>query len=188
MESVGGEDRCVWLLHESAGELQEGGFEIDFFFAEEQECEVGVDQSGGDGAVVFDGGFQSCFDDLVFGDGHLFDAVKLFEEFSGLIGAFADADLQEDALTGFSHDFGDVAIDDHVTFLDHANAGADICEFGEDVAADDDSFLHFAQSAEEPADFDASSGVKSAGGFIEEEDFGVMEECASESDALSLSA
>jgi hypothetical protein len=56
------------LLNEAAGELQEGGFEVDFFFSEEEESEAGLNQSGGDGAVVFDGGFKCCLDDLIFGD------------------------------------------------------------------------------------------------------------------------
>lgn len=177
-----------WLLHEAAGQLEKCSFEVDFFFAEESESKVGLNESSWNAAVVFDGRFESCFEQLVFGDGDFFDAIELFEESGGGVGAFADTDLQEDSLSGLSHDFSDVSVNDHIAFFDHTDARADICQFRQNVAADDHRFLHFAQPAKESADFDTSTGIESAGRFIEKQDLRIMQKSACESDSLGLAA
>lgn len=181
-------DPLSGLLHESLSELQEGSFQVDFFFAEQGECEVCGDKFCGEAAVVFDVGFQCGFDELVFCDGDFFNAVELFQQSCGGIGPLFDSNVQQDSLPCFAHDFGDVAIDDHMAFLDHTDSGTDVCQFREDVAADDDGFSHLPQSSEEISDLNAGSRVQSAGGFIQQQHLWIVEQCACESDALSLSA
>ncbi|GDX91751.1 hypothetical protein LBMAG46_17580 [Planctomycetia bacterium] len=87
-----------------------------------------------------------------------------------------------------AHDFGDVAIDDHVAFFNHSDSRTHVCQFRQDMAADDDSFAHLSESSEEISDFDAGAGVQSAGGLIQQQHLRVVQQCAGQSDALSLSA
>ena len=56
------------------------------------------------------------------------------------------------------------------------------------MAADDDGLLHLAELLEQVANFDAGARVKSAGGFVEQQHLRLVQQHASEADALRLSA
>ena len=55
-------------LHKPFGELQEGGFQIDFFFAKEGDGGSALNQCRGKIAVVFHIWFQGYFNQLLFPD------------------------------------------------------------------------------------------------------------------------
>jgi len=176
------------LLHETFGQFHEGSFEVEFFFAEEEELEAFLNQLGRDFAVVEDSVLQGDQQDavLVFGDG--FDGGHLFEEFGsfGLVGG--DPDIQDDRLADLLHDLIDLAVDEEDSLFDHADLITDVGKLRKNVAGDDDGLVEFAKPLKQVADFDADAGVETAGRFVEEENLRFVEEYAGEADALRLTA
>ncbi len=69
-------------LAEACGEGHEGGFEVDFFFAEELYFVAGGDEQCGEVGVVFDAGFESD-GELVIRNRDGIDEVRLLEEAGG---------------------------------------------------------------------------------------------------------
>lgn len=79
---------------------------------------------------------------------------------------------------------GDGAAVDEFAFFDDGDAVAEVLEFAEDVGGDEDGFAHALEFLEDGHHFDAGSGVESAGGFVEEEELGVVDEDAGEAESL----
>src|SRR5205823_6568850 len=68
--------------------------------------------------------------------------------------------------------------------LDDADAGAHLAQLGQDVGADHEELAHAGQLGEEAAHLDAGAGVQAAGGLVEQEDLGVVDEHAGDAQAL----
>ena len=79
---------------------------------------------------------------------------------------------------------GDRAAVNEFAFFDDGDAVAEVLEFAENVGGDKDGFAHALEFLEDGHHFDAGSGVQAAGGFVEEEELGVVDEDAGEAEPL----
>lgn len=79
---------------------------------------------------------------------------------------------------------GDRAAVNELAFFDDGDAVAEVLEFAEDVGGDENGFSHALEFLEDGHHFNAGSGVKSAGGFVEEKKLGVVNEDAGEAESL----
>ena len=76
------------------------------------------------------------------------------------------------------------AVVDDATLVDEKQRIAHLAEFGEDVRADQDGFSFLSQDADEVFQLNAGLGIETGGGFIEDEDFWIVEEGPAETEPL----
>jgi hypothetical protein len=155
-------------------------------------AEVSGDFAAGGGS----GGF------LLGGAGFFDDAEEVAFEVSGwciyadFITRDAGAEVVEDLLHGFAGEGGGGDLDgvgvgeefaegalglDAATVVDY-DAVADVFDIGEEVAAEDDGGSAVGEGDNEIFDFAAADGVEAGGGFIEDDEFRVIDEGLGEAD------
>ena len=72
----------------------------------------------------------------------------------------------------------------HGATVEDGHAVAQLGEFAEDVGGDKDGFAEALELLEDLHELDAGAGIEAAGGFVEEEEIGIVDEDAGEGDAL----
>ena len=72
----------------------------------------------------------------------------------------------------------------HLPRLDDADARAELAEFMEDVAGNQDRFSHRLQFLEQLAHLDAGAGIEAARRFVEQQQLGIVQEHARQAEAL----
>lgn len=175
----------VWfgLLGFAFGDAKEDFFESEGVFSEFGKFGAVADECFGNAAGVGGVGGHGDSDLTVefFGVEDLGMAVEDGEGGGGVGGDLCPEDGFGFHLVGGA---GDGAAVDEFAFFDDGDAVAEVLEFAEDVGGDEDGFAHALEFLEDGHHFDAGSGVEAAGGFVEEEELGVVDEDAGESESL----
>ncbi len=83
-----------------------------------------------------------------------------------------------------SLDVRDATLGQHLAAIDDRDAGAQLLELGQDVAADEDRLAQRAQFAEQLAKLDPCPRVEAGGGLVEEQDLGVVDERVRQAEPL----
>src|SRR5439155_10881663 len=84
--------------------------------------------------------------------------------------------------------FGNRSILNHPPSAHDADVSAVFAHVRENVGGNDDAFALVAQAAQELAELDAPGGIEAGGGFVEQYERGVGQECAGDGDALAHAA
>ena len=113
----------------------------------------------------------------------LLDAGEGGEAGGEVGGAF---DFKGEALVGgFSFEGGGWVGGDHPAFMEDEDAVADGIDFGKEVGGEEDGVAR-GEGLDEGADLAHLVGIESDGGFVEDEDIGIVDEGLGEADALAV--
>ena len=176
------------------GELQEDIFQAQADGAEFGEIPAGVDHAAGQfGADVaalqaFDFEGNAAVPGVLHHDAA--DAGDLFEaslDFAGVGAAVGGFDFEADGFGAAQAvgEVGDRILRDQLALADDDDALAGLLHLAEDVGAEDDGVVA-GEGLEQLADFDDLLGVEAAGGLVEDQDIGVVDDGLGDADALAV--
>jgi len=112
-----------------------------------------------------------------------------FEIFQGGVGfRFGEADFDARFVAGGLLQFERRAFADDFSVVDDGDAVAKALGFFDVVGGEDDGFLVALELFDDVVNFAADLWVEAGGGFVEENDFGIVDERDGESEALLLAA
>jgi hypothetical protein len=100
-----------------------------------------------------------------------------------LVGVLGEDLLEVGGERGF-HVF-DCVLENHLAFVEDDDSGADLFDDFEDVGAEEDHFAFGGEDFEETAEEEGGVDVEAGEGFVEDEQFGIVEEGGGEEDALA---
>ena len=101
-----------------------------------------------------------------------------------LVAVEQDADAQHGPEAEPPLDVGDAALGEDLAAIDDRDAGAQLLELGQDVAADDDGLAHRTELAEELAKLDPRARVETGRRLVEEQHLRVVDERVGEAQPL----
>ena len=101
-----------------------------------------------------------------------------------LVAVEQDADAQDGPEAEPPFDVGDAALGEDLAAIDDRDAGAQLLELGQDVAADDDGLAHRTELAEELAKLDPRARIETGRRLVEEQHLRVVDEGVGEAQPL----
>src|SRR5262249_55879471 len=133
-------------VRDALGDPHEHVFQVDFFLLEHTELVAGLDQALGEETAIFSTVPQHHLDDLaLFEQVHTLDLGVSGQDLGRFLVAIGSDRDEEDVLLPDLSDRGvHVAIEQELAALDDADLIADVGQFGQDVAGDEDRLLHTA--------------------------------------------
>ena len=81
-------------------------------------------------------------------------------------------------------DLLNIPFDEQLAPLHDTDLVAKVGEFGQDVRADDDGFAHSSEFLDQPFDFDAGARIEAGRGFVQKQQFGVVDKTFRQAQSL----
>ena len=157
----------LYFFAHATGERHEGGFEVDFFFAESGHFESAINEHVVQ-LPIFVGELGQGDNQLSVARLNALDERVIRELIHGVLLPIGYGDIENRALTHQFHDFSDGRIDGHHASVDDAYFVTDVGQLRQNVAGDDDRLAHPTQASQEVSHFDASARIEAAEWLVKE--------------------
>lgn len=138
-----------------------------------------------------DGGNGRFLDGVDFDEaakfGGLFesDVWREVGPFAKVVGFLGEPDLDEGgASAAAAQALGGTVVDD-LSLIDEKQGVAHLVELGKDVGTDEDGLALLGENADEVLELDAGFGVETGGGFVENEDVGIVKQGTPKAESLA---